>query len=159
MSEVGEGPVRRRFGASGPSGPLPERLAGPARPDDTAAVHGRWAELRTAVAGVDPGLERLRLAGIGSASMVLAVVVMAAVRALTGQPVTLLIFAAVLAMISNLAVNEPDLSRRRATTALMILPAAVAVTAGTMLAPHRLVADVVFVAVALAGAPPTLSRR
>ena len=49
--------------------------------------------------------------------MVLAVVVMAAVRALTGQPVTLLIFAAVLAMISNLAVNEPDLSRRRATTA------------------------------------------
>jgi hypothetical protein len=150
MSEVGEDPVRRRFGASGPSGPLPERLAGPARPDDTAAVHGRWAELRTAVAGVDPGLERLRLAGIGSASMVLAVAVMAAVRALTGQPVTLLIFAAVLAMISNLAVNEPDLSRRRATTALMILPAAVAVTAGTLLAPHRLVADVVFVAVTMA---------
>jgi fusaric acid resistance family protein len=150
MSEVGEDPVRRQFGASGLSGPLPERLAGPARPDDTAAVHGRWAELRTAVAGVDPGLERLRLAGIGSASMVLAVVVMAAVRALTGQPVTLLIFAAVLAMISNLAVNEPDLSRRRATTALMILPAAVAVTAGTLLAPHRLVADVVFVVVTMA---------
>jgi hypothetical protein len=82
--------------------------------------------------------------------MVLAVVVMAAVRALTGQPVTLLIFAAVLAMISNLAVNEPDLSRRRATTALMILPAAVAVTAGTLFAPHRLVADVVFVAVTMA---------
>ncbi len=150
MSEVGEDPVRRRFGASGFSGPLPERLAGPARPDDTAAVHGRWAELRTAVAGVDPGLERLRLAGIGSASMVLAVAVMAAVRALTGQPVTLLILAAVLAMISNLAVNEPDLSRRRATTALMILPAAVAATAGTLLAPHRLVADVVFVAVTMA---------
>ena len=82
--------------------------------------------------------------------MVLAVLVMAAVRALTGQPVTLLIFAAVLAMISNLAVNEPDLSRRRATTALMILPAAVSVTAGTLLAPHRLVADVVFVAVTMA---------
>lgn len=113
-------------------------------------MHGRWAELRTAAAGVDPGLERLRLAGIGSASMVLAVLVMAAVRALTGQPVTLLIFAAVLAMISNLAVNEPDLSRRRATTALMILPAAVAVTAGTLLAPHRLLADVVFVAVTMA---------
>ncbi|MDT0350988.1 FUSC family protein [Pseudonocardia charpentierae] len=113
-------------------------------------MHGRWADLRTAVAGVDPGLERLRLAGIGSASMVLAVVVMAAVRALTGQPVSLLIFAAVLAMISNLAVNEPDLSRRRATTALIILPAAVAVTAGTLLAPHRLVADVVLVAVTMA---------
>ena len=106
-----------------------------------------WAELRTAAAGVDPGLERLRLAAIGSASMLLAVVVMAGVRALTGQPVTLLIFAAVLAMISNLAVNEPDLSRRRVTTLLMLGPAAVAVTAGTLLAPHRVVADVVFVGV------------
>ena len=109
-----------------------------------------WAELRTAVAGVDPGLERLRLAAIGSASMVLAVAVMAGVRALTGQPVTLLIFAAVLAMISNLAVNEADLGRRRATTALMFLPAAASVTAGTLLAPHRIVADVVFVAVTVA---------
>ena len=81
---------------------------------ETSAVHvAGWAELRTAVAGVDPGLERLRLAAIGSASMLLAVLVMAGVRALTGQPVTLLIFAAVLAMISNLAVNEPDLPRRR----------------------------------------------
>src|SRR4051812_25884982 len=150
MSEVGEDPVRRRFGASEPSGPLPERLAGPARPDDTAAVHGGWAELRTAAAGVDPGLERLRLAAIGSASMLLAVLVMAGVRALTGQPVTLLIFAAVLAMISNLAVNEPDLSRRRVTTLLMLGPAAVAVTAGTLLAPHRVIADVVFVGVTMA---------
>ena len=102
-----------------------------------------WAELRTAVAGVDPGLERLRLAAIGSASMALAVTVMAGVRALTGQPVTLLIFAAVLAMISNLAVNEPDLPRRRATTALMLGPA-------TLLAPHRIVADVAFVGVTVA---------
>ena len=109
-----------------------------------------WGELRTAVAGVDPGLERMRLAAIGSASMVLAVAVMAGVRALTGQPVTLLVFAAVLAMISNLAVNEPELRRRRATTALMIVPAAVAVVAGTLLAPHRVVADVVFVAVTVA---------
>jgi hypothetical protein len=118
---------------------------------ETSAVHvAGWAELRTAVAGVDPGLERLRLAAIGSASMLLAVLVMAGVRALTGQPVTLLIFAAVLAMISNLAVNEPDLSRRRVTTLLMLGPAALAVTAGTLLAPHRVVADVVFVGVTMA---------
>jgi Fusaric acid resistance protein-like len=109
-----------------------------------------WAELRTAVAGVDPGLQRLRLAAIGSASMVLAVVVMAGVRALTGQPVTLLIFAAVLAMISNLAVNEADIGRRRVTTALMLGPAAAAVTAGTLLAPYRVAADVVFVGVTVA---------
>ena len=86
-------------------------------PGETAAVQvAVWSELRTAVAGIDPGMERLRLATIGSASMALAVVVMGGVRALTGQPVTLVIFAAVLAMISNLAVNESDLQRRRVTT-------------------------------------------
>jgi hypothetical protein len=121
-------------------------LAGNRLEGETAAVRVlRWAEVRTALAGVDPGLERLRLAAIGSASMVLALAVMAGVRALTGKPVTLLIFAAVLAMISNLAVNEPDLSRRRVTTLLMLGPAAAAVTAGTLLSPHRVVADVVFV--------------
>jgi hypothetical protein len=36
------------------------------------------------IAGIDPGLERLRLAAIGSASMVLAVAVTAGMRALTG---------------------------------------------------------------------------
>jgi hypothetical protein len=106
-----------------------------------------WTELRTAVAGVDPGWERLRLAAVGSASMVLAVALMAGVRAVTGQPVTLVIFAAVLAMISNIAVNESDLGRRRVTTALMLGPAAAAVVAGTLLSPHHVVADVVFVAV------------
>ena len=110
----------------------------------------RWTELRTALAGIDPGLERQRLAAIGSASMVLAVAVMVGVRAVTGQPVTLVIFAAVLAMISNLAVNEPDLARRRVTTLLMFGPAAVAITLGTLLAPYHLVADVVFVAVTVA---------
>ena len=46
--------------------------------------------------------------------------------------------------------DEADLPRRRATTLLMLGPAAVAVTAGTLLAPHRLVADVVFVGVTMA---------
>jgi hypothetical protein len=109
-----------------------------------------WAELRTAVTGIDPGLERLRLAAIGSASMVLAVAVMSWVRTLTGQPVSLVIFAAVLAMISNLAVNEPGLRRRRTTTLLMLGPAAVAITVGTLLAPFHVVADAVFVAVTVA---------
>lgn len=97
--------------------------------------------------GIDPGLVRLRLAGIATASMVLAAAVMSGVRALAGQPVTVVLFAAVLAMISNLSVNEPDLRRRRVTTLLMIAPAAASITAGTLLAPHRLVADVVFVVV------------
>ncbi|MDT5025070.1 MAG: hypothetical protein QOE61_1496, partial [Micromonosporaceae bacterium] len=104
------------------------------------------AELQTTLTGIDPGLVRLRLAGIGTASMVLAAAVMSGVRALSGQPVTVVLFAAVLAMISNLAVNEPDVRRVRVTTTLMLGPALVSIVAGTLLASHRVVADIVFVA-------------
>ncbi|AEA26220.1 hypothetical protein Psed_4057 [Pseudonocardia dioxanivorans CB1190] len=113
---------------------------------------GAWVrdlrtEVRTTLTGVDPGLGRLRMAATATAAMVLAAAVMAGVRELTGQPVTVLLFAAVLAMVSNLSVNEPELPARRITTALMLLPAALAITAGTLLAPARLLADVVFVLV------------
>jgi hypothetical protein len=118
---------------------------------ETVAVRGRraLAELRTMLTGVDPGLVRLRLASIGTASMMLAAAVMAGVRALSGQPVTVELFAAVIAMISNLAVNEPDVPRLRVTTLLMLGPAAVSIVAGTLLAPHRVLADVVFVVVTM----------
>ncbi|WP_298796562.1 hypothetical protein [uncultured Pseudonocardia sp.] len=96
---------------------------------------------------MDPGLVRLRLGGIAAASMILAVLVMSGVRALTGEPVTAVLMAGVLSMIGNLAVNEPDIRRLRVTTALMVPPALASVTAGTLLAPDRIVADVVFVAV------------
>ena len=119
---------------------------------ETGRVIGRrwWGEFRTALTGVDPGLVRLRLGGIAVASMLVAVGVMSGVRALTGEAVTVVLMAAVLSMISNLAVNEPDLARLRVTTALMVAPALVAVTAGTLLAPYRVVADVVFVLVMVA---------
>jgi uncharacterized membrane protein YgaE (UPF0421/DUF939 family) len=112
-------------------------------------VRQRWslADLRTTAAGVDPGLVRLRLASIGTASMALAAGVMSGVAALTGQPVTVVLFAAVLAMISNLSVNEPDPRRLRVTTALMLAPAAASITLGTLLAPHHVVATTVFVVV------------
>jgi hypothetical protein len=99
--------------------------------------------------GVDPGLVRLRLAGIGTASMMLAAAVMSGVRALSGQPVTVVLFAAVLAMISNLAVHETDVPRVRVTTLLMLGPAVVSLTAGTLLASYHVVADVVFVTVTM----------
>ncbi|MGD9990961.1 FUSC family protein [Pseudonocardia sp.] len=103
--------------------------------------------MRTTLTGVDPGLGRLRMAATATAAMVLAALVMAVVRAVTGQPVTVLLFAAVVAMVANLSVNEPDLPARRLTTALMLLPAAAAITAGTLLAPTPVLADVVFVLV------------
>ncbi|GAA4869614.1 FUSC family protein [Actinomycetospora straminea] len=106
-------------------------------------------DLRTWLAGVDPGLTRLRLASIAVASMVLAVGVTAAVRALLdpAEPVTVLLFTGVLAMVSNLAVNEPDLPRRRVTTALMVLPAAASTVVGAFVAPYRIPSAVAFVAV------------
>jgi uncharacterized membrane protein YgaE (UPF0421/DUF939 family) len=108
--------------------------------------------LRTLLVTADPGLARLRLAAIAVASMALAVGIIALGRAtvLAGEPVTIVLFAGVLAMISNLAVNETSMRRRRITTALMVLPALASTVAGTLLASHRIVADVVFVAVMVA---------
>jgi hypothetical protein len=110
----------------------------------------RFTELRTALTGLDPGLVRLRLAGTATAAVVLAAAAMTGVRLLAGFPVTVVLLASVLAMVSNLAVNEPDPHARRVTTLLMLGPAVAAVAGGTVLAPHRVLADVVFVAVMVA---------
>jgi uncharacterized membrane protein YccC len=101
-------------------------------------------ELRTKLTAIDPGLVRLRLAAIGTGSMALAA---AATALIAKQPVTVVLLSAVLAMICVVSVNEPELIRLRVTTALMIVPACAAVTAGTLLAPHHVFADIVFVAV------------
>lgn len=99
------------------------------------------------LSGVDPGLVRLRLASIGTASMILAAAATSGVRRLSGQPVTMVLVGALLAMISNLAVNEVEVPRLRITTLLMLGPALVSLAAGTLLASHRVFADVVFVTV------------
>lgn len=107
----------------------------------------RWGELRTWAAAVDPGHTRLHLASVATAAMLLAAVAASVLRALTGQPITIVLFSVVLAMISNLAVNENDLRRRRVTTALMVVPAAASATVSALLSTDRVAADVVFVLV------------
>ncbi|HSK59659.1 MAG TPA: hypothetical protein VK935_11470 [Actinomycetospora sp.] len=109
----------------------------------------RRTELRTRLAEIDPGLVRLRLASIAVAAIALAVAVVAAARATLApaEPVTVLLFAGALAMVSNLAGNEPDLPRRRVTTALMVLPAAASTVAGAVLAPYRVPGAIAFVLV------------
>ncbi|MEQ3553678.1 FUSC family protein [Pseudonocardia nematodicida] len=109
----------------------------------------RWTELRTRAAGIDPGRTRLHLASVATAAMLTAALLASGVRAVTGAPVTVVLFAVVLAMISNLAVQEQRLPRRRVTTALMILPAGAAATVSALLSGHRLVADIVFVLVTM----------
>lgn len=108
---------------------------------------GALAELRTTLGGADPGLVRLRLAGVGTASMMLAAAITSAMRWVTGQPVTVVLMAAMLAMISNFAVNESDLPRLRVTTLLMLGPALFSLTAGALLTSYHVIADVVFVAI------------
>ncbi|MCO7196863.1 FUSC family protein, partial [Pseudonocardia sp. McavD-2-B] len=110
-------------------------------------VPARWGELRTWAAAVDPGHTRLHLAAVATAAMLLAAVAASVLRALTGQPITIVLFSVVLAMISNLAVNENDLRRRRVTTALMVVPAAASATVSALLSTNRVAADVVFVLV------------
>ncbi len=109
----------------------------------------RSVDWRTLIAGVDPGLDRLRLASIAVLAMAVATgaTELVRLRLAPDEPVTVLLFAGVVAMISNLAVNETSLARQRVTTALMALPAVAATTAGTLLVPYRIVADVVFVVV------------
>jgi len=111
----------------------------------------RWAELRTAATGTDPGLVRLRLATGALLSIVLALVLAIGLQRLTGEQPTVVIMAAVLAMVSNIAVNEIAVGRVRVTTALLVLPAMAAVAIGTVLAPHRLLADAVFVLIMIGG--------
>ncbi|MFP5071369.1 FUSC family protein [Pseudonocardia nantongensis] len=107
-----------------------------------------WArELRSRLAGTDPGRTRLHLASVATAAMITAALLASGLRALTGQPVTIVLFAVALAMVSNLAVNENDLARRRVTTALMLLPAAAAATLSALLSRQQLLADTVFVLV------------
>ncbi|MDT7574600.1 MAG: hypothetical protein QOH17_933, partial [Pseudonocardiales bacterium] len=116
-----------------------------------ALWRARWAELRTAATGVDPGLVRLRLATGALLSIVVAIGLAAVLQHVSGEPVTVVIMSAVLAMVSNIAVNENVIGRLRVTTALLIVPAAAAVSLGTVLAPHRVVADIVFVAIMMGG--------
>jgi uncharacterized membrane protein YccC len=111
----------------------------------------RWAEVRTAAAGVDPGRVRLRLATGALLSIVLALALAIVLQRLSGEQPTVVIMAAVLAMISNIAVNETSVHRIRVTTALLVLPAAAAVALGTVLAPHRVIADTVFVLIMVGG--------
>ena len=116
-----------------------------------ARWRGRWAELRTGATGVDPGLVRLRLATAAVTAIVLALGLAVALQRLTAEPVTVVIMAAVLAMVSNIAVNETAIGRLRGTTALLVFPAVGAVAVGTLLAPYPLFADAVFVMVMMAG--------
>jgi uncharacterized membrane protein YccC len=103
--------------------------------------------LRDALVASDPGLLRLRLAATATASMVASLGVMTGIARLTGQPITAVLLGVIVSMVAAISVNDPEPGAQRRTTVLLPLPAAAAVSLGTLLAGHRIVADVVFVAI------------
>jgi hypothetical protein len=104
------------------------------------------------VIGSDPGLLRLRMATRTTAALGLSLVALYALTRATGQPLTVALLGVVITMIASRSVNEPDPRQQRITMALLPLPAALAITAAALLAPHLVASDVVFVVVVFTAA-------
>ncbi len=97
--------------------------------------------------GSDPGLLRLRMAARTTIALAAALLILFLVTKATHQPLTVALLGVLITMVSGRSVNERDPRRQKITMALLPLPAAAAITAAAFLAPHRIVADVVFVLV------------
>ncbi|OBG45172.1 hypothetical protein A5672_09400 [Mycobacterium alsense] len=68
----------------------------------------------------------------------------------TGQPLTVALLGVVITMVASRSVNEPGPREQRITMALLPVPAAAAITAAALLAPHPVASDAVFVAIVFA---------
>lgn len=97
--------------------------------------------------GSDPGLLRLRMASRTTFALACALAVLFVLTRAMGQPVTVALLGVLITMVSARSVNEPDPRQQQITMALLPIPATLAITAGTLLAPHRLAKDIVFIAV------------
>jgi len=95
--------------------------------------------------GSDPGLLRLRMACQTTAALASALLILFLLTKATGQPLTVALLGVVITMVAARSVNEPDPRRQKITIALLPVPAALAITAATLLAPHMVASDTVFV--------------
>ena len=109
-----------------------------------------WA--RNWLIGSDPGLLRLRMATRTTAALGCSLVVLYVLTKATGQPLTVALLGVVITMVASRSVNKPDPRRQRITMALLPVPAALAIGAAALLAPHPVVSDAVFVMVVFAAA-------
>lgn len=117
---------------------------------ETAIVE-LYARAQNWVIGSDPGLLRLRMAIRTMTALVCALAILWPLTRLTGQPLTVALLGVLITMIAGRAINEPDSHQQHITLALLPLPAALAITAGTLLAPHKIAAEIVFVAIVFTG--------
>jgi hypothetical protein len=100
--------------------------------------------------GSDPGLLRLRSATRTTAALGCSLLIMYVVTRLTGQPLTVALLGVVITMVASRSVNEPDPRRQRITMALLPVPGALSITVASLLAPHKVASDAVFVVIVFA---------
>jgi uncharacterized membrane protein YccC len=82
-----------------------------------------------------------------TAALATALLVLYLLTKATRQPMTVALLGALVTMVSARSVNEPDPHRQRVTMALLPLPAAASITAASLVTPHPVIGDVVFVVV------------
>jgi uncharacterized membrane protein YccC len=109
-----------------------------------------YERARTWVIGSDPGLLRLRMATRTTAALGCSLLALFLLTRVTGQPLTVALLGVVITMVASRSVNEPDPRRQRITMALLPLPAAVSITAASVLAPYPVASDIAFVAIVFA---------
>lgn len=98
----------------------------------------------------DPGRIRLRSAAATTFSLLLAIGAMLAFTRAAGQPVTVAMLGAVVAMQASAAVKDRDQRSRNITTLLLFFPAIGTMALAAFLAPHGKIVDVGFIAVLFA---------
>ena len=82
-----------------------------------------------------------------TAALACSLVVLFLLTRATGQPLTVALLGVVITMVASRSVDEPDPRRQRITMGLLPVPAALAIAAAALLAPHRVAGDAVFVVV------------
>ncbi|OZD14965.1 FUSC family protein [Rhodococcus sp. 06-156-3C] len=98
----------------------------------------------------DPGRLRLRAAATTTITVVLAMAILIPGSHLVGQPLTVALLGAVVAMQSSAAVKDKDQRSRVITTLLLVFPAILAVSLSAVLSQFGKVADVGFIVVLFA---------
>ncbi|SEB07055.1 MULTISPECIES: FUSC family protein [unclassified Mycobacterium] len=102
------------------------------------------------LSAADPGHIRLRSAAATTFSLLLAIGAMLAFTRAAGQPVTVAMLGAVVAMQASAAVKDRDQRSRNITTLLLFFPAIGAMALAAVLVPHGKIVDVGFIAVLFA---------
>ena len=97
--------------------------------------------------GSDPGLLRLHSTIRTTVTLAVALVILVVLSQLTGGPVTAAMLGVVVAMQAAMTVNEPERRGQLITTALLPIPAGVALTIAALLSSRPIVNEVVFVLV------------